>query len=247
MLLGAGKGKSVSVGHKSAGEGYTIYASATVAAMGSGFIAKGLTILNTAGPGKGQAVALRVGGDLSVVYQCGIQAYQDTLYVHSGRQFYAASDIAGTVDVVFGNAAVVLQSCDIQARRPSPGQEDPNQNTGISIHRCRVSGAPDLGGTPVYLGPPWRRYSRTVVMESFLDRSVAPAGWLEWSGQFALSTLYYGEYGNTGPDAGTSRRVTWAGVHTSLSRSDAVRFTVAEFILGDAWLGGTGVSYISGL
>jgi len=30
MLLGAGKGKSVSVGHKSAGEGYTIYASATV-------------------------------------------------------------------------------------------------------------------------------------------------------------------------------------------------------------------------
>jgi pectin methylesterase-like acyl-CoA thioesterase len=83
--------------------------------MGSGFIAKGLTILNTAGPGKGQAVALRVGGDLSVVYQCGIQAYQDTLYVHSGRQFYAASDIAGTVDFVFGNAAVVLQSCDIQA------------------------------------------------------------------------------------------------------------------------------------
>ncbi|XP_066335136.1 probable pectinesterase/pectinesterase inhibitor 35 [Miscanthus floridulus] len=256
MLMGEGKGKSVIVGHKSAGEGYTTYASATVAAMGSGFIAKGLTIVNSAGPGKGQAVALRVGGDLSVVYQCGIQAYQDTLYVHSGRQFYAASDIAGTVDFVFGNAAVVLQSCNIQARRPSPGQEDtvtaqgrtdPNQNTGISIHRCRVTGAPDLGGTPVYLGRPWQRYSRTVVMETFLDRSVAPAGWLEWSGQFALSTLYYGEYGNTGPGAGTSRRVTWPGVHTSLSRSDAARFTVAEFILGDAWLGGTGVSYISGL
>ena len=226
------------------------------AAMGAGFIAKGLTIVNTAGPGKGQAVALRVGGDLSVVYQCAIQAYQDTLYVHSNRQFYAEDDIAGTVDFIFGNAAVVIQNCDIQARRPNPGQKDtvtaqgrtdPNQNTGISIHKCRITGAPDLGGTPLYLGRPWQKYSRTVVMESFLDRSISPAGWLEWSGQFALNTLYYGEYSNTGSGAGTSKRVRWTGVHTSLSRSDATRFTVANFIMGDSWLGGTGVTYTSGL
>ncbi|KAL6868280.1 hypothetical protein ACP4OV_015125 [Aristida adscensionis] len=256
MLMGDGKGSTVIVDGKSVAGGYTTYASATVAAMGSGFIAKGLTIVNSAGPGKGQAVALRVGGDLSVVYQCAIQAYQDTLYVHSNRQFYTATDIAGTVDFIFGNAAVVIQSCNIQPRRPSPGQKDtvtaqgrtdPNQNTGISIHRCRITGASDLGGTPVYLGRPWQKYSRTVVMETFLDPSIVPAGWLEWSGQFALSTLYYGEYGNTGPGAGTSKRVTWPGVHTSLSTSDAMRFTVANFILGNSWLGGTGVSYISGL
>ena len=121
--------------------------------MGSGFIAKGLTILNTAGPGKGQAVALRGGGDLSVVYQCGIQAYQDTLYVHSGRQFYAASDIAGTVDFVFGNAAVVLQSCDIQARRPSPGQEDTVTVQGRTA-RTRTPASPSTGA-----GSPARRTS----------------------------------------------------------------------------------------
>ncbi|CAO2148277.1 unnamed protein product [Urochloa humidicola] len=256
MLMGDGKGKTVIVGHKSAADGYTTYATATVAAMGSGFIAKGLTIINSAGPGKGQAVALRVGGDLSVVYQCAVQAYQDTLYVHSNRQFYTDDDIAGTVDFIFGNSAVVIQNCNIQARRPAPGQKDtvtaqgrtdPNQNTGISIHKCRFTGASDLGGTPVYLGRPWQKYSRTVVMESFLDRLISPAGWLEWSGQFALSTLYYGEYGNTGPGAGTSKRVTWTGVHTSLSRSDAMRFTVANFIMGDSWLGGTGVAYDSGL
>ncbi|CAL4988951.1 unnamed protein product [Urochloa decumbens] len=256
MLMGDGKGKTVIVGHKSAADGYTTYATATVAAMGSGFIAKGLTIINSAGPGKGQAVALRVGGDLSVVYQCAIQAYQDTLYVHSNRQFYAEDDIAGTVDFIFGNSAVVIQNCDIQARRPSPGQKDtvtaqgrtdPNQNTGISIHKCKITGALDLGGTQVCLGRPWQKYSRTVVMETFLDGSISPAGWLEWSGQFALSTLYYGEYGNTGPGSETSKRVTWTGVHTSLSRSDATRFTVANFIMGDSWLGGTGVAYDSGL
>ncbi|KAG2556547.1 hypothetical protein PVAP13_8NG202400 [Panicum virgatum] len=241
MLMGDGKGKTVIVGHKSAADGYTTYVTATVAAMGSGFIAKGLTIVNSAGPGNGQAVALRVGGDLSVVYQCAIQAYQDTLYVHSNRQFYAEDDIAGTVNFIFGNSAVVIQNCNIQARRPSPGQKDTvtaqgrtdlNQNTGISIHKCRITGAPDLGGTPLYLGRPCQKYSRTVVMESFLDRSISPAGWLEWSGQFALNTL---------------KRVTWTGVHTSLSRSDATRFTVANFIMGDSWLGGTGVTYTSGL
>jgi pectin methylesterase-like acyl-CoA thioesterase len=64
--------------------------------MGSGFIAKGLTIINDAGPGKGQAVVLRVGGDLSVVYQCDIEAYQATLYVHSNRQFYSEDSISGS-------------------------------------------------------------------------------------------------------------------------------------------------------
>ncbi|KAM3224431.1 hypothetical protein ACQJBY_057666 [Aegilops geniculata] len=256
MLMGDGKGKTVIVGHRSAADGYTTYASATVAAMGSGFIAKGLTIINDAGPRKGQAVALRVGGDLSVVYQCDIEAYQDTLHTHSNRQFYTEDSISGTVDFIFGNSAVVIQNCDIRPRKHPFGQKDMitaqgrtdrNQNTGISIHKCRIAAASDLGDTKVYLGRPWKKYSRTIVMESSLDRSIAAAGWLEWSGQFALNTLYYGEYGNTGPGAGTSGRVKWAGVHTSLSTVDATRFTVRDFILGDSWLGDTGVSYTSGL
>uniref|UniRef100_A0ACD5ZF13 Uncharacterized protein n=1 Tax=Avena sativa TaxID=4498 RepID=A0ACD5ZF13_AVESA len=256
MLMGDGKGKTVIVGHRSAADGYTTYASATVAAMGSGFIAKGLTIINTAGPGKGQAVALRVGGDLSVIYQCDIQAYQDTLYVHSNRQFYAEDSISGTVDFIFGNSAVVIQNCDIHPRKPRLGQEDtitaqgrtdPNQNTGISIHKCRITCTSDIGSTKVYLGRPWKKYSRTVVMESTLDHSITSAGWMEWSGQFALSTLYYGEYSNTGPGAGTSGRVKWSGVHTSMFTVDATRFTVRDFILGDSWLSDTGVSYTSGL
>ncbi|WVZ73372.1 hypothetical protein U9M48_021684 [Paspalum notatum var. saurae] len=258
MLMGDGKGKTIIEGHKSVAAGYTTYASATVAAKGAGFIAKGVSIVNSAGPGDGQAVALLVGGDRSVVYQCEIKANQDTLYAHSNRQFYADDDISGTVDFIFGNAAVVIQSCNIQARKPRPGQVavvtaqgrgDPNQNTGTSIHRCRITGAPDLGGkTPVYLGRPWRAYARVVVMASTLDGSVAPAGWLPWSGQHSPpSTLYYGEYGNTGVGAATNGRVTWTGVHTSMSTADATGFTVANFIMGDSWLSATGAEYTSGL
>jgi pectin methylesterase-like acyl-CoA thioesterase len=227
------------------------------AAMGAGFIAKGLSIVNSAGPEKGQAVALLVGGDRSVVYQCEIKAHQDTLFTHSNRQFYAESDISGTVDFIFGNSAVVFQRSNIQARKPSPGQQDvvtaqgrddPNQNTGISIHRCRITGASDLGSTPVYLGRPWKKYARVAVMESTMDGSVVPAGWLAWPDQPAPSTtLYYGEYRNTGAGAETKGRVTWTGVHTSMSTADATGFTVEKFIMGNSWLGATGVGYTSGL
>lgn len=224
--------------------------------MGAGFIARGLSIVNSAGRDKDQAVALLVTGDRSVVYQCEIKAYQDTLFTHSNRQFYADTDIAGTVDFVFGNSAAVFQGCNIQARGPVPGQQDvvtaqgrddPNQNTGFSFHRCRITGAQDLGKTPVYLGRPWRKYARVVVMKSYMDGSISPAGWLAWSDSSALSTLYYGEYGNSGPGAGTSGRVTWKGVHKSMSTTEAKEFTVAKLISGDSWLGSTGVRYTSGL
>ncbi|KAJ4829023.1 hypothetical protein Tsubulata_012913, partial [Turnera subulata] len=224
MLVGDGLRYTIITGSRSVGGGSTTFNSATVAVTGDGFIARGITFRNTAGPQNHQAVALRSGSDFSVFYRCGFEGYQDTLYVHSQRQFYKECYIYGTVDFIFGNAAVVLQNCMIYARRPmakqkntitAQGRTDPNQNTGISIHNSRVMAAPDLkpvqSSFPTYLGRPWKQYSRTVFMKSYLDTLVNPAGWLEWSGNFALNTLYYGEYRNMGPGASTSGRVKWRG------------------------------------
>ncbi|KAI3773257.1 hypothetical protein L1987_47782 [Smallanthus sonchifolius] len=82
-------------------------------------IGRDITFQNTAGP---QAVALRVASDLSAFYKCGMEGYQDTLYVHSNRQFYVKCFVTGTVDFIFGNAAVVSQFCEIMARKPNPNQ-----------------------------------------------------------------------------------------------------------------------------
>ncbi|TXG72926.1 hypothetical protein EZV62_001505 [Acer yangbiense] len=246
--------------HKTIGEAIGVVAS-LVAAMGDGFIARDITFVNSAGGDKHQAVALRIGSDKSVIFRCSIVGYQDSLYTHSKRQFYRDTDIYGTVDFIFGNSAVVFQNCNIYPRKPlssglrnfitAQGRTDPNQNTGISIHNCRIVPASDLAPSKskfvTYLGRPWKKYSRTVVMQTYLDDVIHPSGWSAWSGNFALGTLYYGEYMNTGPGASTSGRVRWASYHSSLTPTQAQAFTVAAFISGNLWLPSTGVSFDSGL
>ncbi|KAL5222026.1 hypothetical protein ABZP36_026739 [Zizania latifolia] len=82
---------------------------------------------------------------------------------------------------------------------------------------------------------------------SYISAEVRPEGWLAWDGQFALDTLYYGEYMNTGPGAGVSDRVKWPGFHVMTNPSQAGNFTVAQFIEGSMWLPATGVKYTARL
>ncbi|KAG5036119.1 hypothetical protein AAZX31_04G216900 [Glycine max] len=261
MFIGDGKGKTVITGGRNYYQNLTTFHTASFAASGSGFIAKDMTFENYAGPGRHQAVALRVGADHAVVYRCNIIGYQDTMYVHSNRQFYRECDIYGTVDFIFGNAAVVFQNCTLWARKPMAQQKntitaqnrkDPNQNTGISIHNCRIMATPDLeaskGSYPTYLGRPWKLYARTVFMLSYIGDHVHPRGWLEWNtSSFALDTCYYGEYMNYGPGSALGQRVNWAGYRAINSTVEASRFTVGQFISGSSWLPSTGVAFIAGL
>lgn len=230
------------------------------AVTGDGFIARDITFHNTAGPQNHQAVALRSGSDHSVFYRCGFEGYQDTLYVHSQLQFYRECYIYGTIDFIFGNAAAVLQNCMIYARRPmkeqkititAQGRTDPNQNTGLSIHNSLVMASEDLkpvlSSFKTYLGRPWKQYSRTVFMQTYMDSLIDPTGWLEWDGNFALNTLFYGEYKNLGQGSSTSQRVTWHGYRVITSASVASQFTVANFIAGQTWLPATGMPFTPGL
>lgn len=260
-FLGEGKGRTVITGKKSVvHDQITTFHTASFAATGTGFVVRDITFVNEAGPGNHQAVALRVGADHAVIYRCEIKGYQDTLYVHSQRQFYRECDIYGTVDFIFGNAAVVFQNCTMWARKPMAQQKvtitaqnrkDPNQNTGMSIHACQARATMDLepskSSFPTYLGRPWKIFSRVVYMESYLGDHIDPRGWLEWNATSPIDKLYYGEYGNVGPRADTSQRVKWPGLHVNMSRGEAEKFTVAQFIFGQDWITSTGVSYQSGL
>ncbi|GAB2287298.1 hypothetical protein Dimus_021680 [Dionaea muscipula] len=259
MMVGDGINQTIITGNRSVVDGWTTFASSTFAVVAEGFLAVNITFKNTAGAIKQQAVAVQSGADLSTFYRCSFEAYQDTLYTHSLRQFYSECDIYGTVDFIFGNAAVVFQDCNIFPRQPLEGQfntitaqgrTDPNQNTGTSIQGATIEPAPDLAASnftvQTYLGRPWKNYSTTVFMQSYMDSFINPAGWHEWSGTFALDTLYYAEYNNTGPGSNTTARVTWSGYHI-INATTAADFTVSSFISGDNWIPATGVPYTGGL
>ncbi|KAI3752546.1 hypothetical protein L2E82_24580 [Cichorium intybus] len=251
MLIGDGIGATVITGDRNFMQGWTTFRTATVAVSGRGFIARDITFRNTAGPQSHQAVALRVDSDQSAFYRCSMEGYQDTLYAHSLRQFYRECSISGTIDFIFGNGAAVLQNCNIYTREPLPlqkvtitaqGRKNPNQNTGFSIQDSFV-----YATKPCYLGRPWKAYSRTVFMNTYITSMVQPRGWLEWYGNFALNTLWYGEYKNYGPGASLAGRVRWPGYHMAMDASTANYFTVRRFIDGLSWLPSTGVTFSAGL
>nr|POE45131.1 putative pectinesterase/pectinesterase inhibitor 7 [Quercus suber] len=259
MMVGDGINQTIITGNRSYVDNSTTFNSATFAVVATGFVAVNITFRNTAGAIKHQAVAVRNGADLSTFYSCSFEAYQDTLYTHSLRQFYRECDIYGTVDFIFGNAVAVFQNCNIYPRLPMSGQfiaitaqgrTDPNQNTGISIQNCTIRAADELASSKItfqtYLGRPWKNYSRTIYMETFMDSLINPAGWIAWNGDFALSTLYYAEYDNTGPGSNTTNRVSWPTYHVINNDTEAANFTVANFLLADDWLPQTGVPYDGG-
>ncbi|CAI0442286.1 unnamed protein product [Linum tenue] len=261
MLIGDGINRTVVTGNHSVVDGWTTFNSSSFAVSGERFTAVDVTFRNTAGPEKHQAVAVRNSADLSTFYRCSFEGYQDTLYAHSLRQFYRDCDVYGTVDFIFGNAAAVFQGCRLLARKPLPNQKnaftaqgrtDPNQNTGISIHNCTIEAAPDLAAGDVnsttlnYLGRPWKQYSRTVVMESYIGGLIEPVGWLEWNGSVGLDTLYYGEFRNYGPGSDTGRRVKWSG-YQLMDVTEAVNFTVYNLTTGDTWLPYADVPFNAGL
>ncbi|WCJ42857.1 Plant invertase/pectin methylesterase inhibitor superfamily [Euphorbia peplus] len=258
MLIGDGMSKTIITGSKNIVDGFSTIDSATLTVAGDRFLARDLTILNTAGPHKYQAVAARVTSN-SAFYRCNFSSYQDTLFAHSLRQFYRECTIQGTIDFIFGNAAAVFQNCLILVRKPIHGQsnmitaqgrKDPNQNTGFSLQNCTILGAEDLDAgrsTWTFLGRPWGNYSRTMVMKSYLGKLIHPEGWYKWDNYSTLETVEYIEHMNYGPGSDTKRRIKWGRYKKNCSEETAQQFTVGEFLHdADAWLLSTGFPLFTG-
>ncbi|ONM04390.1 putative pectinesterase/pectinesterase inhibitor 45 [Zea mays] len=253
-MYGDGAMKTVISGSRNFVDGLTTYKTATFNAQGDGFIGIALGFRNTAGAAKHQAVALLVQSDRSIFLNCRMDAYQDTLYAHSKAQFYRNCVISGTIDFIFGDAAAVFQNCILVLRRPmdnqqniatAQGRADGRESTGFVFQYCRFTaetGLKDASRPPIrsYLARPWREFSRTLIMESDIPAFIDKAGYLPWNGDFGLKTLWYAEYANRGPGADTAGRVTWPGYKKVISKEEAEKFTVQNFLHAEPWLKPTG-------
>ncbi|XP_019163431.1 PREDICTED: pectinesterase-like [Ipomoea nil] len=261
-FVGEGPTKTVITGNRNVEDKWPggTYRCGTVIVEGEGFICRDLTIENSAGAVKHQAVALRISADMAAVYNCHLNAYQDTLYTHSYRQFYRDCTISGTVDFIFGNAPVVFQNCKMIVRKPMANQEcmvtaqgrkDRRGAAAIVLQSCEILAEPALKAAnppiKVFLGRPWKEFSRTLIMFTFIDDIVVPEGWSIWQGTMYLDTCWYAEYQNRGPGASTDKRVKWKGYKRNISPEVAKQFTPGPFLMADEqWLGRAQIPFSPG-
>jgi pectinesterase len=222
----------------------------TVEINGEGFEADNVTFENTAG-NTGQAVAAAVRADRAVFKHCLFLGHQDTLFADYGRQYYVDSYIEGGVDFIFGNATAVFDRTEIHANGPgyltAQSRTSPGQTTGYVILNSRVTSRYEAGneangagkeseesaGGKVFLGRPWRPFSRVVYINTQLDPSVNPAGWSAWKGIPGEPQAFYAEFQSKGPGASPKARVPWSH---QLTASEAEQYRPQVFLAGmDHW------------
>ncbi|MFT3825386.1 MAG: pectinesterase family protein [Chitinophagaceae bacterium] len=210
---------------------YSTYTSYTVLIQGNDCRVENLTIENTAGR-VGQAVALHVEGDRSVIKNCRLLGNQDTLYAatETSRQLFQDCYIEGTTDFIFGEATVLFQHCVIKSLTNSfvtAAATTPRQEFGFVFTDCELIA--DTAAKKVYLGRPWRPYSKTVFIRTVMGSHILPVGWNNWNNVENEKTVLYAEYNSTGAGANTTARVKWS---KQLSEKQLKRYTPENIFAG---------------
>lgn len=206
------------------------FACGTVIVEGEDFIAQNITFENSAPQGSGQAVALRVTADRCAFYQCRFLGWQDTAYLHFGRQYFRDCYVEGSVDFIFGNAQVLLEHCHIHCKAAgfitAQSCRSPEEATGYVFLRCVITGT----GQPkpyMHLGRPWQPCARVVFAFTFMDACIVPAGWHNWNDRDKERTACFCEFHCSGPGSAVAARVPWM---RKLSDAEAERFLSLDFI-----------------
>ncbi len=199
----------------------------TAKISGNRFVAANITFVNSAGP-VGQALALYVDADKAVFRNCRFLGNQDTIYAagENARQYFIDCFIEGTTDFIFGPSTAVFQNCTIRAKSNSyitAANTTAGKKFGFVFIDCKI--ITDSAVTKVYLGRPWRAFSKTVFIRCEMPEQIAAEGWNNWGNAANEKTAFYAEYKNTGKGAVINGRVLWS---KQLSDKEARDYTVEK-------------------
>ncbi|KAK0604401.1 hypothetical protein LWI29_015323 [Acer saccharum] len=110
-------------------------------------------------------------------------------------------------------------------------------NTAIVIHNCTIIPTLDLAKSPnvkTYIGiRPWKKFSRVIIMESYIDGFNDCEGWMKFDDNSDLTALYYAKYKNHGQGESTKGQMKWPGYHILNNSNNVRHFIVDKFI--NAW------------
>ncbi|KAJ1417209.1 Pectinesterase, catalytic [Sesbania bispinosa] len=235
----------------------TTLRAATFVVLGKGFICKNMGF--TAPAAIIGAPALLVFADHAAFFNCKIDGEEGSLYAVAQRQFYRDCEIHGSVDIIKGDSATLIQNSQIIVKPRNSSHSvlsknvvtaqsrlDKYERTGFVIQNCSITAQGEGGNSLVattYLGTPCNEYSRTIIMESFLGDVINPEGWCKWSDNYGIETATFREFNNRGPAAKTITRVNWDSYRTIIQRSEMASFTATQFLESEKWLQSSGIPY----
>lgn len=204
----------------------------------------------------GQALAVYADGDHLVFENCCFDGYQDTLFTaplpkkekqaggfkgpkefaprRMGRHLYKDCYIAGNVDFIFGSATAYFENCELFMKQREKGEINgyvtapstyEGQKYGYVFHDCRFTS--DCPANSAYLGRPWRKYAKCVIINSEIGAHICKEGWHDWDNKEAWNTMFFAEYGNYGDGAAAER----APFVKMLTEEEAAEYT-RENVIG---------------
>ena len=189
---------------------YTLY----VNANNVSFV--GTKIINTAGENNGQAIALMIDGDNTIVKDSFISSYHDTLFIGPLPEKEFEKDgfkgpmkdkeritkhvcldnclIEGSVDFIFGSGFAYLNKCKINSLAPgyvfAPSTKE-NEKYGFVVMNCEF--VSPLKEECVYLARPWRNNAKLIITDSSIGKHIFKEGYTDWNKD--MSTVEFKEDG----------------------------------------------------
>ncbi|CAD0092854.1 unnamed protein product [Aureobasidium mustum] len=173
------------------------------------------------------------------MHGCQIYGNQDTLYI-SGNMFTFKSYIEGNVDFIFGAGSGYFLNSTISPNEDGDSITAAKRATnttsaGFVFDQCSiVPAAGSSGFKNVSLGRPWNNFARVLYAGCYLDGSVGPAGWTQWSKSAPQTDgVTFAEYHNFGPGSNTCSRASFS---QQLSDAEAAQFQLANFFPTTSWI-----------
>ncbi|KAL0008812.1 hypothetical protein SO802_010314 [Lithocarpus litseifolius] len=173
--------------------------------------------------------------DQIAFYHCGFHSTHNTLFDYKGRHYYDNCYIQGSVDFIFGHGRSVFHSCEIfvigdkrvkiRGSVTAQNRESENDYSGFSFVKGKVYS--------VCLGRAKGPHSRVFFAKTYLSKTIAPQGWINWSYDGSTENLFHAEYKCHGPGSESKERAAWS---RELTEEEVAPFLFIDCIDGTHWL-----------
>ncbi|KAL7139101.1 hypothetical protein ABFS83_09G028700 [Erythranthe nasuta] len=209
---------------------------ATLSIAGTAFMARDLTVSNSAELG----VAVESWSDRSVFFRVILRGVNKTLTAWGGNQFYRSCLFYGKSYLVVGNADAFFQKCDFYSEIShsdetavflGQSRNSLNSRSGFLIHQCGFysTGVP-TDRSKVFLGSALGDYALIVVMQSYLDAPVARY----FENTPPLIDSSFVTFGNSGRGSTIERESSV--VHPLGLEAAEARYSLRTFVGGVNWI-----------